>query len=54
MKRSMVDFFFENRGINFSKMLELAENDPNIKEQVVDMFLFSQAPPRELLLKIKS
>jgi len=54
LKRSLVDFFFENGGRNFSRMLELAENDKYVKEEVVNMFLFNQAPSRELLLRIKS
>ncbi|MFX1571965.1 MAG: geranylgeranyl reductase family protein [Promethearchaeota archaeon] len=54
LKKSLVNFFFENSGSNFSRMLELAENDKNVKEEVINMFLFNQAPSRELLLNIKS
>jgi len=49
-----VDFFFENSGRNFSRMLELAENDKSVKEELVNMFLFNQTPSRELLLRIRS
>ena len=41
MKISMVDFFFENSGYNLSRMLELAESDNNLREQVITMFLFN-------------
>ncbi len=54
LKSSLVEFFFENSGRNLSRMLELAENDKYVKEEVVNMFLFNQIPSRELLLRIKS
>lgn len=54
LKSSLVEFFFENSGRNLSRMLELAENDKDVKEEVVNMFLFNQVPSRELLLRIKS
>ncbi|MCK4780549.1 MAG: NAD(P)/FAD-dependent oxidoreductase, partial [Candidatus Lokiarchaeota archaeon] len=54
MKRSMVDFFFENKGYNFSNMLKLANKDSYIKEKVINMFLYNQPLTKELLLRIKS
>jgi len=54
MKVSMVEFFFENRGQNLSKMFELAGQDDKIREEVINMFLFNKAPSKELLLKIQS
>ncbi|MFX0031120.1 MAG: geranylgeranyl reductase family protein [Promethearchaeota archaeon] len=53
MKALMVDFFFENGGINFSTMLRLASTNERFKEEVINMFLFNQVPSRELILKIK-
>ncbi len=52
MKVSMVEFFFENKGQNLSKMFELAGQDDKIREEVINMFLFNKAPSKELLLKI--
>lgn len=54
MKLSMVDFFFENNGDNFSKMLSLAEKDENFKEQVINMFLFNQIPSKDFILRLKN
>jgi len=54
MKRSMVEFFYQNKGLNFSNLLKIANNDPEIKEKVIDMFLFNQPLTKELLLRIKS
>jgi len=54
MKVSMVEFLFENGGQNLSKMFELADTDNKIREEVINMFLFSIPPSKELLLKIQS
>ena len=54
MRTSLTDFFFETNGRNMSKMLELAEGDTKIKEEVINMFLFNEPPSRKLLLDIKS
>jgi hypothetical protein len=54
MKVSMVEFLFENKGINLSKMFELAEAVESIREEVIKMFLFNIPPSKELLLRIKS
>ena len=54
LKRSMVDFFYENNGRNFSNLLKLANKDSGIKEAVINMFLFNQPLTKELLLRIKS
>ena len=54
MKVSLVEFLFEKKGHNLSKMLELAENNEKTREEVINMFLFSIPPSKELLLKIQS
>jgi digeranylgeranylglycerophospholipid reductase len=54
MKVSMVEFLFENGGQNLSKMFELADTDDKIREEVINMFLFSIPPSKELLLKIQT
>ncbi|MHA1241531.1 MAG: NAD(P)/FAD-dependent oxidoreductase, partial [Promethearchaeota archaeon] len=54
MKVSMVKFLFENNGQNLSKMFELAGTDDKIREEVINMFLFSIPPSKELILKIQS
>ncbi len=54
MKVSMVEFLYENNGQNLSKMFELADTDDKIREEVINMFLFSIPPSKELLLKIQS
>ena len=54
MKVSMVEFLYEKQGQNLSKMLELADNDEKIREEVINMFIFSIPPSKELLLKIQS
>ena len=54
MKVSMVEFLYEKKGYNLSKMFELADKDEKIKEEVINMFLFSNPPSKELLLKIQS
>jgi geranylgeranyl reductase family protein len=54
LKRSMINFFYENKGKNLNTMLSLSEKDPEFKEQVVNMFAFGEMPSKDLLLKIKS
>ncbi len=54
MKVSMVEFLFENQGLNLSKMFELADAEDSIREDVINMFLFNTPPSKELLLRIKS
>jgi len=54
MKVSMVEFLFENKGLNLSKMFELADAEESIREEVINMFLFNIPPSKELLLRIKS
>jgi hypothetical protein len=50
----MVNFLYENEGQNLSRMLELAESDKSLKEEVINMFLFNQALSSEFLIKLKS
>ncbi len=54
MKVSIVDFFYENNGVNLNNMFHLAETDDHIRDEVVNMFLFNQAPTRDFLSKLKS
>lgn len=51
---SLLDFCFENQGLNFSKMCKIAENDYNFREKIVNMFLFSKAPPKDFITRIRS
>jgi geranylgeranyl reductase family protein len=54
MQSSLVNYFFGNNGQNLSRMLELAEKFEEIRNEVVDMFLFNKPPSKELLQKINS
>ncbi|UCC21298.1 MAG: NAD(P)/FAD-dependent oxidoreductase [Promethearchaeota archaeon] len=54
MKVSIVDFFYKDKGLNLANMFYLAETDDQIREMVINMFLFNQAPTRDFLLKLKS
>jgi len=51
---SLLDFCFENQGLNFSKMCKIAENDYDFREKIVNMFLFSKAPPKDFITRIRS
>ncbi|MHA2288908.1 MAG: NAD(P)/FAD-dependent oxidoreductase, partial [Promethearchaeota archaeon] len=53
IKVSIVEFLFEREGQNLSKMLELAENDKSVREEIISIFLSNSPPSKELLLKIK-
>lgn len=54
MKVSIVDFFYENEGLNLNNMFYLAETDDQIREMVVNMFLFNKAPTKDFLSRLKS
>lgn len=54
MTASMVDFLYEADGKNLSNMFSLAETDSEIREMVINMFLFNQPPTKEFLLRLKS
>jgi len=54
LKRSMINFFYEENGKNLNKMLSLAETDSKFREQVVNMFAFGEVPSKELLNKINN
>ena len=54
MTASMVDFLYDAEGKNLSNMFSLAETDSKIREMVINMFLFSQPPTKEFLLRLKS
>jgi geranylgeranyl reductase family protein len=53
LKRSMVEFFYENDGKNLGTMFKLAENDVNFRNQVINMFFFNAAPSKEFFAKIR-
>jgi geranylgeranyl reductase family protein len=53
MTQSLLDFCFENKGQNFSKMCKMAENDNLYREHLVNMFLFSKAPPKDFITRLK-
>ncbi len=53
MKVSIVDFFYENEGLNLNNMFYLAETDDQIREMVVNMFLFNKAPTKDFLSRLK-
>ena len=52
-KRSMIKFFYEDKGNNLNKMLELSEDDLEFREQVVNMFGYGEMPSMDFLSKIK-
>jgi electron transfer flavoprotein-quinone oxidoreductase len=54
IKRSMVDFFYENEGQNLSNMFKLANEDDNFRQTVVDMFLFNAIPPKDFFEKVRT
>lgn len=53
LKIAIANFFFENKGRNLSKMFQLAEKEENFRDELVNMFLFNQAPSKDFLLKLK-
>jgi len=53
MQRSMINFLFENKGRNLSRMFELAERDNGYREEVVGTFLLNHTPSKDFLLKLK-
>ncbi|MFX1314708.1 MAG: geranylgeranyl reductase family protein [Promethearchaeota archaeon] len=53
LKVSLTNFLFANKGRNLSKLFRLAEKNNNFREELVNMFLFNQAPSKELLLNLK-
>lgn len=53
LNRYLADFFFEHKGRNISKMFELAQEDDDYKEEVVDTLLFNHTPSKDFLLKLK-
>jgi len=54
MTLSLLDFCFEKQGQNFSKMCKIAENDDKFREQIINMFLFSKAPPKDFITRLKN
>jgi len=55
LKRSMIDFFYENKGANFNRLVALTEKDPEFKKQVIDLFISEemQIPDKEFFERIK-
>lgn len=56
LKSSMMKFFYENEGRNLNRMLEIAEQDKEFREQVMGMFISKSkgAPPKEFFMRITS
>ena len=54
LRRSMIQFFYENKGENFNKLLKLAEKDPEFKIHVKNMFLSKSLPSKDFFDKIKN
>jgi len=54
LKRSLVEFFYENKGKNLDIMFKLAEIDNDFRNQVINMFFFSAAPSKEFFEKIRT
>ena len=50
----MVDYLYKDDGKNLSNMFSLAKSDKEMKEIVMNMFLFGHPPPKDFLLRIKS
>ncbi|MHA2392515.1 MAG: geranylgeranyl reductase family protein [Promethearchaeota archaeon] len=53
-KVSLVEFFYENEGVNLTNMFHIAESDEKIREMVINMFLFNQPPSKDFLSRLKS
>ena len=54
LKHSLTNFFFENEGKNLSQMFELAEKESKFREELINLFLFNQAPSKDFIIKTKS
>lgn len=56
LKLSMIDFFYENYGLNLNRMLALAETDQDFKEQVVNLFTSKTmtAPSKDFFARISN
>lgn len=52
LKRSMISYFYKNKGENLNTMLSLSEKDTEFREQVVNMFAFGEIPSEEFLTKV--
>jgi len=52
LKRSMINFFYENKGKNLNMMLKLAEDDLEFREQVVNLFAFGELPSKTFIQKL--
>ena len=51
-KRSMVEFFYENKGENLNKIFKVAEEDNKFKQEVADVFLSNATPSKEFMNRI--
>ncbi|MFW9864684.1 MAG: NAD(P)/FAD-dependent oxidoreductase [Candidatus Thorarchaeota archaeon] len=52
LKRSMINYFYENEGKNLNNMLKLAQEDPKFRTQIVNLFAFGEIPSKDLLARI--
>ena len=53
LKRSLVNFFYEQEGRNLNSMFKIAEKDDNFKTQVINMFFFNATPSQGFFSKIR-
>ena len=55
IKRSLIDFLYENEGANLNRMLALTEKKPDFKTQVIKMFISEnmEIPDKEFFSKFK-
>ena len=53
-QRGFVDFFYENEGENLNKLFKLAEEDDEIKMDVINTFILGRTPPKEFISKVKN
>jgi geranylgeranyl reductase family protein len=54
LKRSMVEFFYQNEGKNLSNMFELSQEDDEFRETVINMFLFNAVPSKAFFSRIRN
>ena len=54
LKRSMVEFFYENDGKNLDTIFKLAEEDNDFRTQVINLFFFNATPSKEFFEKIRT
>ena len=53
-QRKFVNFFYENEGENLNRAFKIAEENDNFKQNVINTFIFGQAPPKDFISIIKN